>query len=74
MHGIGKVLIITGTVIMVLGLVFIFHEHIPWLGKLPGDISIKKGNSTFHFLLVTSILLSVVLTIVINLILRIMSK
>jgi hypothetical protein len=40
------------------------------LGRLPGDIRIDNGNSTFYFPLVTSILISVILTIILNFIIR----
>lgn len=52
---------------LVLGLVFLLHDRVPYLGKLPGDFSIKKDNVTFYFPLTTMLIVSVVLTLVLNL-------
>lgn len=55
-----KILMIVGAIIFVIGLLMpILH-----LGKLPGDIMIKKGNSTFYFPIVTCIVISIVLSII----------
>jgi len=66
----GKVLIFLGILLIILGLVFLFVDKIPLLGKLPGDIRIERKNFVFYFPLTTSILLSLFLTIIINIILR----
>ncbi len=66
----GKFLVLIGFVIIALGLLLTFLPKIPYLGRLPGDIYIKKGNFTFYFPLATSILLSILLTIILNLLLR----
>lgn len=60
MTGLAKIVMITGAVIFVIGFVMNFIN----LGKLPGDIIIKKGNTTFYFPVVTSILLSIVLSVI----------
>jgi len=73
-EGLGKILIIVGVVILVLGLFFAFGGRIPWLGKLPGDILISKEGFTFYFPIVTFLLLSVILTLIVNLVLRFMGK
>jgi hypothetical protein len=70
LSGLGKFLILLGIIIICLGLLLTFIPKIPYLGKLPGDIYIKKGNFTFYFPLATSILLSILLTIILNLLLR----
>ncbi len=62
----GKFLLIAGVFIAVAGLALIFLPKLPFLGKLPGDIVIKKGNFTFYFPLATSIILSIVLTIILS--------
>ena len=64
----GKFLIITGAVIIVLGVVLYFSDRLPSIGKLPGDIVIKKENFTFYFPLATSIILSIVISLVLYLI------
>jgi hypothetical protein len=60
----GKILIIIGIAIFAMGIVMTFFDKIPLLGKLPGDISVKKDNFQFFFPLTTSIVLSVVLSLV----------
>jgi uncharacterized protein HemY len=66
----GKVFIIFGIVLIIVGIFFVFGAKIPFLGKLPGDIFIKKGNFTFYSPIATSIIISIILTIIINLFLR----
>ena len=63
----GKTLIIFGIVIAAVGLFLLISPKIPWLGRLPGDILIKKKNFTFYFPLATSIVLSIIFTVLINL-------
>ncbi len=62
MEGIGKLLVLLGGVLIVVGLALMFVPKIPFLGKLPGDIHIKKDNFEFYFPLATSVLLSVALS------------
>jgi len=66
-HQIGKILIFAGIFIVVLGLLFFFGDKIPFLGKLPGDIYIKKKNFSFYFPIVTSLLLSLIISLIIYL-------
>ncbi|MCX7625942.1 MAG: DUF2905 domain-containing protein [Candidatus Sumerlaeaceae bacterium] len=70
MMSVGKVLILMGTLLIIAGLLFVGLEKVPWLGRLPGDIHIERRNFSFHFPIVTSLLLSVILTILLNLFLR----
>lgn len=70
-----KFLFIASATLLILGVFWhFFGKNIPWskipLGRLPGDIYIKKENSTFYFPIVTSILIS----LIISLILRILKK
>ncbi len=60
----GKILIFLGIILVCAGVLFIFAGKIPWFGKLPGDIYIKKENFIFYFPLATSILLSIALSII----------
>jgi hypothetical protein len=60
MVGIGKFLVILGAVLAAVGLLLMLAPKIPFLGKLPGDIHIKKDNFEFYFPLATSIVLSLV--------------
>ena len=65
---IGKVLIVTGLVFVLIGTFLILFHKIPFLGKLPGDILIRKERFTFYFPVVTSIVLSLVLSLIFYLI------
>jgi membrane protein implicated in regulation of membrane protease activity len=67
---IGKLLIIVGGFILVVGLVLFLGVRIPFLGRLPGDISIDRGNVHFFFPIVTCLVLSLVLTLLLNLFFR----
>nr|WP_323145358.1 DUF2905 domain-containing protein [Sulfurihydrogenibium azorense] len=65
METIGKTLVFLGLVLVVMGFLFIFLEKLPFgIGKLPGDILIKKDNFTFYFPLTTSLILSVILSLI----------
>ncbi len=70
MPEIGKLLIIIGGFIVVVGVVLFFGVRIPFLGRLPGDISVDRGNAHFYFPIVTCLLLSLVLTLLLNLFFR----
>jgi len=70
MPEIGKLLIIVGGIIVVIGLVLTLGLRIPYLGKLPGDISVDRGNVHFYFPIVTGLLVSLVLTVLLNLFFR----
>jgi len=70
----GKYVILTGIFIVILGLLLTFWNKIPFLGKLPGDIIIEKGNFQFFFPIATGIVISIILTIVINIIIRFIGK
>lgn len=63
----GKLLVILGVSIVVVGVLLLFVDRIPFLGKLPGDISFRSGNMRIHFPIVTCIILSVLLTVILNL-------
>ena len=67
---IGKSLVVIGIVCLVLGLILWFAPKVPWLGRLPGDIRIQGEKYSFYFPLVTCLIISIVLTILLNLLLR----
>ncbi len=60
----GKLLIGAGFLLVVVGAVLMLAGRLPWLGRLPGDISIQRGQWTFYFPLATSIIVSLLLTLV----------
>ena len=64
MHDIARRLVVFGLLIAFVGLALMLVGRVPWLGRLPGDIHIQRGNWTFYFPLATSLLLSVVLTLI----------
>ncbi len=63
----GRFFLIVGGLLVVAGLLLTFAGKVPWLGRLPGDIVFRRGNFTFYFPLVTSLLLSLLLTLVFSL-------
>lgn len=65
MEGLGKTLIFTGIVLVVFGVIFLLGGKIPWLGHLPGDISIERERFTFYFPLATCLLVSVLISLVV---------
>jgi hypothetical protein len=67
MSNLGRLLIALGVLLVIVGAVFLLAPKIPWLGKLPGDISYKRGNFTFYFPLGTCILISIILTLLLYL-------
>jgi hypothetical protein len=68
MPELGRALIVLGVVVAVVGVVLVLFGRVPWIGRLPGDIHVERGNWTFYFPLGTSILISILLTLVLWLI------
>jgi hypothetical protein len=71
--GMGRFLIAAGLVVVVVGLLLVIAPQVPGLdrlGRLPGDIFVQRGNTTIFIPIVTSIVLSVALTIILNLFIR----
>jgi hypothetical protein len=64
--GLGRLLILVGVVFVVAGLLLTFGDRFSFfrIGRLPGDVVVRRGNFTFYFPLVTSLLISVILTLV----------
>lgn len=64
MADLGRVLMIIGVVTIVIGFLLTFSDKLPFnLGRLPGDIMIKKESFTFYFPLTTSIIISIILSL-----------
>ena len=70
MGDVGRLLIVAGTLLLGVGLFFTLGGRVPFLGRLPGDISFRSGNVQVFVPLVTCLLLSVVLTLLLNLLFR----
>lgn len=64
MEDVAKVLITIGSVVLAIGLLLFIFDKVPFVGKLPGDILVKKGKITIYFPIVTCFIISVVLTII----------
>ena len=64
---VAKLLLVVGSVALVLGALLLLADRVPWLGRLPGDIVVRRGPVTIYFPLLTCVLLSIILTILLNL-------
>lgn len=61
----GKILVAIGILIIVAGIIVtFFHNHLKWIGKLPGEIRIEKKHFKFYFPITTMILVSIALSII----------
>jgi uncharacterized protein HemY len=68
MGEIAKVMIVIGAVLLAAGLVILVFPRLPFVGKLPGDILIKKENYTLYFPLATSIVISIIISLILYII------
>jgi hypothetical protein len=59
----GRILILVGIALILVGLLMTIGNKLPWIGKLPGDIIIKKDHFSFYFPLTSCIIVSVILTL-----------
>jgi Protein of unknown function (DUF2905) len=67
----GKYILVIGGIIVLIGLVvYFFGDKLHWIGRLPGDIRVERENVRFYFPITTMILLSLLLTLIINLVKR----
>jgi len=66
----GKALILMGILLVLVGAVFLFADRIPFLGRLPGDIVVRRKGFTLYAPIATALLLSLVLTLLLNLLRR----
>ena len=69
----GKIFLAVGGLLILVGALLLFGDRVPglgMLGRLPGDISIKRDNFSFYFPITTSILISIVLSLVLWLVFR----
>jgi len=63
----GRLLIGLGLLVVLVGVLLLVGGRVPWLGRLPGDIVVRRGPVTFYFPLVTSIVVSIVLSVLLGL-------
>jgi hypothetical protein len=66
MREVGKLLAVFGSVITIVGLALWAGFGAGWLGRLPGDIRIERGNSAFYFPVVTCLIISIVLSLLLS--------
>ncbi len=67
---IGRALVVLGLALAALGALLLVGSHVPWLGHLPGDITIGNEHVRIYIPLATSLLLSVLLTLLLNILAR----
>ena len=70
MEPLGKSLVLIGISIVLIGVLMWGLSSIPFIGRLPGDIYVRRGNFTFYFPLATCILISIIATILFSLMRR----
>jgi hypothetical protein len=69
----GKYIMIIGGLVILTGLiVYLFHDKLNWIGRLPGDIRIERENFRFYFPVTTMIIASVLITVIIQIIRRVL--
>ena len=69
--GTGKIIIIIGVIIVLAGvIVYFFHDKLNWIGRLPGDVRVEKENFRFYFPITTMIVLSLLVTLITQIIKR----
>jgi hypothetical protein len=69
-HDLGRFLLVAGLLVAAIGAGLLVLPQAPWLGRLPGDINVERENFSFHFPLVTCLVVSAVLTLLLNLFFR----
>jgi hypothetical protein len=63
----GRLLLVLAALLALVGVALMFADRIPWLGRLPGDVVVRRGPVTFYAPIATSIVVSIVLTLLLNL-------
>lgn len=74
MDAVGRSLLILGAVLVVTGGLVLLGSRAPFLGRLPGDILFQRSSFSFYFPLVTAVLLSVLLTVLANVVIRLLGR
>lgn len=64
----GRIIILIGVIVVIIGILVSTGAKIPYLGRLPGDIHIKRDNFTFYFPIATSVILSIIASVILYLI------
>ncbi len=74
LQDVGKLLLLLGGAILLLGLILTLGGKVPWLGRLPGDIRIERGSFSCFIPIATSLLLSLLLTVLLNVVIRLLNR
>jgi len=69
-RSLARLMIIAGSLLVAAGLAILFGPRIPWLGRLPGDMRFSRGGTSIYFPLMSCLLLSLLLTLLFNLLRR----
>lgn len=70
----GRLLLVVGAAFILLGLAFTMAGRLPLLGRLPGDIHLRRGQAEIYLPLATCLLLSLLATLILNLIWRLLHR
>lgn len=70
----GRIFLVIGGLFLLVGVILILAPRLPFVGRLPGDVLWRRGNVTVYFPLVSCLLLSVALTVALNLILWLLRR
>ncbi|MCS7051338.1 MAG: DUF2905 domain-containing protein [Thermomicrobium sp.] len=70
LSNVGRLFVLLGLLFLALGVVLLLAGRLPFLGRLPGDIVYQRGNFTLYIPLMTMLLISLLLTILLNLLFR----
>ncbi|MBU0671904.1 MAG: DUF2905 domain-containing protein [Candidatus Margulisbacteria bacterium] len=69
-ESLGRMVLYIGIILVLIGGFFILAAKVPWFGRLPGDISFRSGGMTIFLPITTMILVSIVLTLLLNIVWR----
>ena len=70
----GRMLIVFGLVLTGVGVLVMLGSRLPYIGRLPGDISFRWGGGSFYFPIVTSLVISILLSVLLNVIFRFFNR
>lgn len=71
---VGRMLVLLGGLVLLMGLALLVIGRVPFLGRLPGDITLRRGGLSCHVPIVTSLFLSLLLTLALNLVVRLLNR
>jgi len=69
-ESLGRMILYIGIILVLIGGFFILAAKVPWFGRLPGDLSFRRGGVTIYFPITTMVLVSLVLTLLLNIVWR----